>query len=220
VSEDGGVTRDLTHLRENYQRAGLRRGDLDADPIVQFTRWWDEWTATEPYDPAACVLATVDPDGQPAARWLLCRGFDADGFTFYTNQSSPKGEQLAANPRATLVFGWLELARQVRVEGAVAKVDDDEADEYWSQRPRGHQLGAWASPQSTPVADRAELDRRQDDVEARFTDESLVPRPPHWGGYRLVPNRIEFWQGQPNRLHDRFEYRMEAGSWLLRRLAP
>jgi pyridoxamine 5'-phosphate oxidase len=224
VSEDGGVTedatRDLAHLRESYQRVGLRRAQLAADPIEQFTRWWDEWSATEPYDPAACVLATVDAHGAPTARWLLCRGFDRRGFSFYTNQASPKGEQLAANPAATLVFGWLELARQVRVEGQVTKVDDAEADEYWAQRPRGHQIGAWASPQSTPVADRAELDRRQGDVESRFGSDAPVPRPPHWGGYRLAPHRIEFWQGQPDRLHDRFEYRLEDGSWVIGRLAP
>jgi pyridoxamine 5'-phosphate oxidase len=215
--------RDLSQLRESYQRAGLRRADLEPDPIAQFTRWWDEWAATDPYDPAACVLATVDADGQPHARWLLCRSFDARGFTFYTNQQSPKAADLEATPRASLVFGWLELARQVRIEGTVSMVDAAEADEYWAQRPRGHQLGGWASPQSSPVADRGELERLEAEAAARFggaDGDRPVPRPPHWGGYRLSPERIELWQGQPNRLHDRFEYRRVDGTWVLGRLAP
>ncbi|MCB0972517.1 MAG: pyridoxamine 5'-phosphate oxidase [Acidimicrobiales bacterium] len=216
--------RDLTDLRESYQRAGLRRTGLAADPVAQFERWWDEWAATDPYDPAACVLATADGRGRPAARYVLCRSFDAAGFVVYTNQQSAKAEQLAANPWASLTFGWLELARQVRVEGPVSVVDGAEADAYWASRPRGHQLGAWASDQSRPVADRAELDRRQAEVEARFGPEDggdPVPRPPHWGGYRIGIERLELWQGQPNRLHDRFEYRADgAGGWTIQRLAP
>ena len=216
--------RDLTDLRESYQRAGLRRAELAADPVAQFERWWDHWLATEPYDPAACVLATADGDGRPAARYVLCRSFDASGFVVYTNQRSAKARQLAANPWASLVFGWLELARQVRVEGPVTMVDPAEADEYWASRPRGHQLGAWASPQSEAVADREALDRGQAEVEERFgTDEAdgPVPRPDHWGGYRIAIDRVEFWQGQPNRLHDRFEYRADgAGGWEIQRLAP
>lgn len=217
------MSRDLTGLRESYQRVGLRRADLDPDPIAQFERWWDEWAATDPYDPAACVLATVDPDGQPAARVLLCRGVDHDGFVLYTNQASRKARDLAANPKASLVFGWLELARQVRVEGPVTMVDAAEADAYWASRPRGHQIGGWASAQSEPVADRAALDVRQAEVEARFgtdPDGPPIPRPPHWGGYRVGVDRIEFWQGQPNRLHDRFEYRRSGDGWQLTRLAP
>ena len=216
--------RDLTDLRESYQRVGLRRSELAADPVAQFERWWDEWLGTEPYDPAACVLATADAAGRPAARYVLCRSFDRQGFVVYTNQRSAKGRDLATNPQASLVFGWLELARQVRVEGTVTLVEGAEADEYWASRPRGHQLGAWASAQSEPVADRAELDRDQAAVEARFgTDErdGPVPRPDHWGGYRVAIDRIEFWQGQPNRLHDRFEYRADgSGGWTIQRLAP
>lgn len=218
------MARDLSSLRESYERAGLRRADLAADPIAQFEQWWDEWAATEPYDPAACVLATASPDGQPSARFVLCRGFDADGFVVYTNQASRKGADLAANPKAALTFGWLELSRQVRVEGAVTVVDDATADAYWASRPRGSRIGAWASDQSRPVADRAELDRRQAEAEARFgvTDDGLpIERPPYWGGYRIGIGRIEFWQGQPNRLHDRFEYRPTGdGGWAVARLAP
>ena len=217
------MTRDLSNLRESYQRAGLRRPNLAADPVVQFELWWDEWAATDPYDPAACVLATADASGRPAARFVLVRSVGPDGFVVYTNQHSSKGRDLEGNPQASLVFGWLELARQVRVEGPVAKVDAATADAYWAERPRGHQLGAWASEQSSPVASRAELDGRLAEVEARFgadPDGAAVPRPPHWGGYRVGIERIEFWQGQPDRLHDRFEYRRDGDGWAISRLAP
>lgn len=218
------MSRDLSTLRESYQRAGLRRAALADDPIEQFEHWWDEWRASDPYDAAACVLATADASGQPSARFVLCRGFDADGFVVYTNQASRKAGDLEANPRASLVFGWLELARQVRIEGPVTLVDDATADEYWASRPRGSQIGAWASAQSEPVADRAELDRQQHAVEDRFGTEAAagpIPRPPHWGGYRVAIERIEFWQGQPDRLHDRFEYaRTVDGAWAITRLSP
>ena len=220
------MSRDLSHLRESYARAGLRRRDLAPDPLGQFERWWDEWLATEPYDPAACVLATADAQGRPSARFLLCRAFDASGFVVYTNKRSRKGQDLADNPAGSLLFGWLELSRQVRIEGPVTEVDDVTADAYWAERPRGHQIGGWASAQSKPVADRAELDAIQTEVEVRFgtaDTDAPIPRPPHWGGYRIGLERVEFWQGQPDRLHDRFEYRRTPdgdGSWELRRLAP
>ena len=218
------MTRDLSSLRETYERAGLRRRDLAPDPIAQFERWWDEWAATEPYDAAACVLATASPDGQPSARFVLCRGFGPDGFVVYTNQRSRKGADLAANPKAALTFGWLEVSRQVRIEGEVTVVDDATADAYWSSRPRGSRIGAWASDQSHPVADRAELDRRQAEIEDRFgldDDGPPIERPRYWGGYRIALGRVEFWQGQPNRLHDRFEYRPDLdGTWQITRLAP
>jgi pyridoxamine 5'-phosphate oxidase len=218
------MSRDLSELRESYQRAGLRRAALADDPLDQFEHWWDEWRATDPYDAAACVLATADPAGQPSARFVLCRGFDADGFVVYTNQQSRKARDLAENPRASLVFGWLELARQVRIEGPVSVVDAVIADAYWASRPRGSQIGAWASAQSEAVADRAELDRQQQEAEARFGTEAAsgpIPRPPHWGGYRVGIDRIEFWQGQPDRLHDRFQYSRAAdGTWDIARLSP
>ncbi|WP_426574749.1 pyridoxamine 5'-phosphate oxidase [Aquihabitans sp. McL0605] len=217
------MTRDLSDLRESYQRAGLRRADLAADPVTQFESWWDAWRRTDPYDAAACVLATVGADGQPSARYVLCRSFDADGFVLYTNQHSRKAADLAANPRGALVFGWLELARQVRIEGPVEVVDDATADAYWASRPRGSQIGAWASAQSEPVADRAVLDRQQAEAEARYGTDPAgepIPRPAHWGGYRVGIDRMEFWQGQPDRLHDRFEYRRQGGAWEITRLSP
>jgi len=217
------MSRDLSALRESYQRAGLRRAALAPDPIAQFEHWFDEWQATDPYDAAACVLATVDAAGQPSARFVLCRGFDADGFVVYTNQQSRKAHDLAANPRASLLFGWLDLARQVRVEGPVTVVDDATADAYWASRPRGSQIGAWASAQSEPVADRGVLDAQQAAAEERFgldPTADLIPRPPHWGGYRVGIDRIEFWQGQPDRLHDRFEYTPAPAGWEITRLSP
>jgi pyridoxamine 5'-phosphate oxidase len=218
------MSRDLSALRESYQRAGLRRSVLAADPLEQFEHWWDEWQATEPYDAAACVLSTADADGQPSARFVLCRGWDGDGFVLYTNQESRKARDLAVNPRASLVFGWLDLARQVRIEGPVTVVDGAVADAYWASRPRGSQIGAWASAQSEPVPDRGALDRQQEAAEARFgtgAEAGPIPRPPHWGGYRVGIDRIEFWQGQPDRLHDRFEYRRTpSGAWQIDRLSP
>jgi pyridoxamine 5'-phosphate oxidase len=221
-----GPVRDLSTLREQYQAAGLHRADLADDPVTQFERWWDQWLATSPYDPAACLLATADAHGRPSARFVLCRGVDADGFVIYTNQQSRKARDLEANPQGSLTFGWLEVARQVRVEGPVSMVDDATADAYWATRPRGSQLGAWASDQSEVVANRAELDRHLDDIEARFGGAhgtEPIPRPPYWGGYRVGVRRAEFWQGRPDRLHDRFEYRPSSADptgWQIDRLAP
>lgn len=220
------MTRDLGHLREHYGAGTLRRADLAADPIAQFERWWDEWLAADRYDPAACVLATADADGRPSARYVLCREFDADGFVFYTNLASRKAGDLAANPQASLVFGWLDQDRQVRVEGEASALDDATVDAYWSSRPRGSQLGAWASVQSAVIPDRSAIDARLAEVEARYgvaADGPPVPRPPAWGGYRVSIDRMEFWQGRPDRLHDRFAYRRDPsvpGAWVIERLSP
>ncbi|MCB0979011.1 MAG: pyridoxamine 5'-phosphate oxidase [Acidimicrobiales bacterium] len=217
---------DLGHFRENYDRATLRRDDLAPDPVAQFTRWFDEWMIDPRYDAAACVLATADADARPSARYVLCRHFDADGFVIYTNFESRKGSELRANPHAALVFGWLEQNRQVRIEGPVTLLDDAESDAYWVTRPRGSQLGAWASDQSEVVEDRRELEERWAEAAGRFGGEEgteAVPRPAYWGGLRVGLEVVEFWQGRPDRLHDRFRYRrdpQDPTAWEIDRLAP
>jgi pyridoxamine 5'-phosphate oxidase len=188
--------------------------DLDPDPVVQFGRWKTELS---PRDDAVC-LATASADGVPNARIVLVKGAAETGFVFYTNRDSAKGRELAGNPRATLVFHW--DPRSVRVSGHVEPVSDAESDVYWSTRPRGSQLGAWASAQSTVIADRAVLEDRLTSVQARFGSGEPVPRPPYWGGFRVVPAWIEFWHHRDDRLHDRIRYRLEDGSWVRERLSP
>jgi pyridoxamine 5'-phosphate oxidase len=187
--------------------------DLDPDPIVQFCRWKDELS---PHDDAV-TLATSTPDGAPNARVVLVKGAKETGFVFHTNRQSAKGRELAANPRAALVFRW--EPRQVRVLGTVEELGDAESDAYWNGRPRGSQLGAWASAQSTVIADRAALEAQLAEVTARFEGQD-VPRPPYWGGYRVVPSSIEFWHHQDDRLHDRVRYRREGPTWVRERLSP
>jgi pyridoxamine 5'-phosphate oxidase len=212
-------TPDLAALRQDYTRAGLTEHDADPDPFRFFQRWFDEALAAAVREPNAMTLATVDGDGQPAARIVLLKGLDERGFVFYTNYESRKGEELAVRPRAALVFWWQELERQVRVEGAVEKVTDEESDAYFASRPRGSRLGAWASNQSRPIPDRATLEQSLGEVEAAYP-EGEVPRPPQWGGYRVVPTLLEFWQGRASRLHDRLEYAPGPEGWTVRRLAP
>ncbi|WP_020204601.1 MULTISPECIES: pyridoxamine 5'-phosphate oxidase [Cupriavidus] len=209
----------LADLRRTYVLGSLSESDVATDPISQFQRWFDEAIHAKLPEPNAMTLATVDTDGQPSARIVLLKGMDASGFTFFTNYESRKGLDMAGNPRAALLFHWVQLERQVRVEGTVEKVSDAESDAYYASRPLGSRLGAWASEQSREVADRAVLEQREADFRARFGDNP--PRPAHWGGYRLVPSRIEFWQGRPSRLHDRIAYRLQAdGAWQIVRLSP
>lgn len=206
--------------RVQYETAGLDRGDLDADPIIQWQIWHDQALDAGVAEPNAVVLATVDADGCPDTRNVLVRGADARGFSFYTNYLSPKSRQLQQTPLASATSSWLDLHRQVRIRGHVERLDATESDEYFASRPRESQLGAWASPQSTELADRAALNRLIDQVRARFEGID-VPRPPHWGGWLLVPMAVEFWQGRPSRLHDRFRYwRTESNTWSVTRLAP
>lgn len=209
-------------LRREYIRRTLNEADADADPIVQFGRWFEEAVQGELTDANAMTLATVGPDGSPSARTVLLKGFDADGFVFYTNHDSAKGRDLASRPRAALLFFWAELERQVRVTGAVAQVPADESDAYFHSRPRESQLGAWASPQSQAISGRDVLDAAYHRIESAHPDPTApVPRPPHWGGYLVRPDRIEFWQGRANRLHDRLLYTRGAdGQWIMERLAP
>ena len=213
---------DLESLRASYPTDRLRRADLDPDPGAQFARWYEAWRATGVAEPEAMALATADTAGRPSVRMVLLKGVDARGFRFFTNGESRKARELRVNPRAALLFYQPALERQVRVEGRVAPIDPSESDAYFATRPRGSQLGAWASPQSAPLPDRAALEARLADVARRHAASAApIPRPPHWGGYRLAPDRFEFWQGRGDRLHDRFEYRRDdAAGWTIVRLAP
>lgn len=206
-------------LRREYTREGLHETTVLDDPIAQFRRWFEDALAANHVDANAMTLATVDAAGKPAARIVLLKGFDASGFTFFTNYESRKAQDLMAHPHAALVFWWHKLERQVRIEGTVERVPDDESEAYFQSRPRGSRLGAWASPQSQPIAGRETLEEALDAVTARFEDQE-IPRPPHWGGYRVRPTSIEFWQGRPSRLHDRLVYEKTEKGWTLQRLAP
>jgi pyridoxamine 5'-phosphate oxidase len=214
----------IADLRTDYMRETLDESDVAPDPFRQFEHWFDEAVKAQLPEPNAMTLATVGADGRPAARIVLLKGFDAQGFVFFTNYASRKGRDLAAHAAASLLFFWAELERQVRIEGIVRKVTDAESSEYFASRPHASRLGAWASPQSEPVASRAALEARFAETEARFRDAGdHVPRPPHWGGYLLVPDMLEFWQGRRSRLHDRVRYRHDAshpGAWTIDRLAP
>jgi len=212
-------TRSIADLRREYALASLDEAHSDADPIGQFLRWFDEALIAELSEPNAMTLATVDGDGLPDARVVLLKGADPEGFCFYTNYHSAKGRQLAANGKAALVFFWPELQRQIRIRGAVQAVEAAQSEAYFRSRPRGSQLGALTSRQSEVVADRASLEARYREAEERYQD-AEVPRPTHWGGYRLQPMLLEFWQGRPSRLHDRLRYRREGDNWLRERLEP
>src|SRR5262245_27454283 len=197
----------------------LRESDADPDPVRQFQRWFDAAVAAGLPEPNAMTLATCTADGVPSARIVLLKICDERGLAFFTNYRSRKGRELANNPRAALVFFWPALERQVRVEGRVELVSADESDAYFASRPVNSRLGAWASDQSAVIPSREELERKQRELEAQFPD-GRVPRPPHWGGYRVVPDVFEFWQGRPSRLHDRLRYRRVEGRWVIERLSP
>ncbi len=210
---------DLSGHREGYQDRGLDVGDLADDPIVQFQRWFAEVEAAGYWEPNAVVLATVAADGWPSARNVLLKRVDASGFVFFTNYTSDKATELDADGRAALTFSWTELRRQVRVAGTAERIGVEESDTYWATRPRGSQVGAWASDQSTVVDDRATLEAAYVAEEERWAGRD-VERPDHWGGYRIRPHRVEFWQGRPDRMHDRLRYRLVEGSWVVERRAP
>jgi pyridoxamine 5'-phosphate oxidase len=210
----------VARLRQEYTRAGLRGSDASSDPIVQFRRWFDEALTADLHEPNAMTLATATTTGRPSARVVLLKGFDERGFVFYTNYEGRKSGELEANPYCALVFYWGELERQVRVEGRGSRIPEGESDEYFRVRPRGSRLGAWASEQSRPVADRETLEVRLRGLEAEYEGRE-VPRPPFWGGYRVEPEVIEFWQGRENRLHDRLVYRrLGREGWRRERLQP
>jgi pyridoxamine 5'-phosphate oxidase len=211
---------DPMALRYEHAGQGLRRSDLDPDPIKQFSNWFTAAIEAGIRDVNAMSLATAGPDGKPSVRIVLLKGFDQDGFVFFTSYESDKGKQLEANPYAALAFYWIELDRQIRISGKVERTSREESQIYFHSRPVGSQLGAWASRQSEVLDARRVLDARMAEMTERF-GVNPVPLPPHWGGYRLKPDVFEFWQGRPNRLHDRFRYTLQAnGDWLIERLAP
>ena len=210
----------VARLRKQYTRSGLDESEAAPDPIEQFRGWFEDALAADLHEPNAMTLATATPEGRSSARIVLVKGFDERGFVFYTNYGGRKARELEANPYCALVFYWGELERQVRVEGRVSRVSEEESDAYFASRPRGSRLGAWASKQSRPVGDRGTLERRLRELEREYEGRE-IPRPPFWGGYRVEPEIIEFWQGRENRLHDRLLYRRAVdGGWIRERLQP
>ena len=210
-----------THARKSYERDALDEHGIASDPFHQFTTWYDEAVAAGLPEPEAMTLSTATLEGRPSARIVLLRGYDERGFCFFSNYASQKGRELAANPHAAVTFHWVESERQVRIVGRVDKLSASESDAYFQSRPSQSRIGAWSSPQSEVIASRDTLEQLVKEYQEKYSDESAIPRPEHWGGYRVIPERIEFWQGRPSRLHDRLRFsRIEQEAWTLERLAP
>lgn len=209
---------DLAGLRRDYARESLSERDVAPDPIVQFEKWFTQAQGAGSIEPNAMTLATTTRDGRPSARIVLLKSVDASGFVFYTDYRSRKGAELESNPHVALCFWWGELQRQVRVTGSIVRASREESEAYYRTRPHGSRIGAWASHQSAPLASREPLEREVQRLEQQYPAD--VPLPPHWGGYRVTPETVEFWQGRPSRLHDRIVYTREAGRWRIGRLSP
>ena len=210
---------DASSLRQEYTSAGLDKADVDPDPIVQFHEWFENAVEADLHEPNAMILATATNDGKPSARTVLLKGYDERGFVFYTNYEGRKAKEIEANPACALLFYWGELERQVRIEGRATRLSGEESDAYFASRPPGSRLGAWASEQSHPVEDRSILEERVRALQAEYEGRE-IPRPPFWGGYRIEPETIEFWQGRENRLHDRIVYHRSGRGWKIVRLQP
>jgi pyridoxamine 5'-phosphate oxidase len=208
----------IADIRKDYRLQSFNENDAAADPFTQFGVWWDEAVNSEIDEVNAMTLATAAADGKPAARIVLLKGYDQNGFVFFTNYESHKGQHLTANPQAALVFFWKELERQIRIEGPVERVSAAESDAYFHSRPEGSRIGAWASPQSKVIPGREQIESNVQQYTSQFGND--IPRPPHWGGYRVIPDLFEFWQGRSSRLHDRIQYRLSGGAWIRERLAP
>jgi len=210
---------DISAMRKEYTKAGLERKDLASDPFLQFDRWFKQAIEADMLEPNAFDLATVGPDMQPRSRVVLLKYYDKEGFVFFTNYESRKGRDIAVNPKVAMLFPWLELERQVKIEGVVKKLDKKDSLKYFLTRPRGSQLGAWVSRQSSIISTRKLLEQKMEEVKQRFKD-GKIPIPDFWGGYKIIPHRFEFWQGRQNRLHDRFEYSLKQNDWKIERLSP
>ncbi|MEH2240323.1 pyridoxamine 5'-phosphate oxidase [Nostoc sp.] len=214
------MDKTVADLRKDYTLEGLSELEVDLNPFIQFKKWFDQALAGELPEPNAMTIATVTPDAKPSARMVLLKDFDERGFAFFTNYNSRKGQELAENPLAALVFWWAELERQVRISGYVEKVSETESDQYFHTRPANSRLGAWVSNQSEVIESREVLERRLQEFHSKYENEE-IPRPPHWGGLRVIPTQIEFWQGRSSRLHDRLLYsRLDNGTWKIERLSP